>query len=230
MAAMADASVVLRVTPTSADERFHAKFVLDASQKRPFLMKITTVESGSLAEAAGLEVDDVVLAIAGTSIDSSKLTAKTCMAASGEISVQCVAGRTTTIRKDGRLGMSLFETGGVLAASVQKDGLAGRCGLRDGDQILSINNQPCMTRKAEGNPALAQSLLAAALERGGELSIEVRVPRPREAKPRSPSKSFLPNFGRKNSGRIRVDVNLSGADSDAVDPSERGLEIEMDSI
>lgn len=152
-------------------EAIGASFVMSRKQN---VMIVSDVETGLPAEEAGGQVGDVVLAVDGTSIQNCSSTLAACVKTNGSCLLQSVNRKRFLITKkpEGRLGKALDAVSPVQVINIQPDGLAMRCGLHEGDELLSINGFfPSHVEQAE-------KLIA---EFRGPLCLEVRLPRPRDS-------------------------------------------------
>lgn len=143
------------------------------SSKQKTLMQIKSTDPGMAAEVAGLAAGEVVLAIDGKPVTNATTIIEACSDAVGRFVVQSLNGKETLVSKDcyGLLGMELLAVAGVKVAKVMNGSLAMRCGLREGDVLLSINGRFCSSVEC------AKRLLEEA--DGDRVEVEVRLPRPR---------------------------------------------------
>eukprot|EP00966_Prymnesium_polylepis_P193462 4484282-Prymnesium_polylepis.1 len=159
------------------DASLGASFALS---KRKNLMRVSVIEAGEPAEAAGLKVGNVALLVDDAPIADCRSTFRACTAAKPRATVQSLNGKRIAIEKadDGRLGMTLQETAPVIVVGVASDSVALRCGLREGDELLSLNGNVC-TSVERVQRLLAECFDLESGSRAEPLRLEVRLPRPR---------------------------------------------------
>jgi serine protease Do/serine protease DegQ len=163
---------------------------------------VANVVPGSAAEAAGLKPGDVIIAIdgrpvrnagalrsrigtmrQGSKVDVTYIRGNQEKTVSAEIRAQSTSSTAPTAAA-GLDGVSLTaippdhpaagRVEGVLVASVQPDSAAGRAGLREGDIIMSVNQQPVRNPDDIAAAAGAGTLLLHVARGDGALFIVIR--------------------------------------------------------
>ena len=168
------------------------------------LMRVEEVEPHSIAEASGLVAqDDLVLTAGGVQLRSAQDVLEVVGGCSGTFCLQTLGGKTISITKEVEstaIGLTVCPVAPVVVSRVGAGGLAERAGLREGDEVLSINHQ------FAHSAADVATLIA---ESAGEIEIEVRLPRP----PPALSPLPRPRLLTPNGQRRRISAGPPGAPS-----------------
>jgi serine protease Do/serine protease DegQ len=160
---------------------------------------VSAIEPGSAAEAAGLEVDDIIVRVNDKKIDDSRELANAIgLKGSGEIvdiefvregrsrKVKATLGQRTITQSSGSdihpglqgarfATSSASATGGVEVTEVESGSAAAQRGLRTGDVIIAVNRQPAQNLQQLQAIADANRILFLLVQRGDRsLMLQIR--------------------------------------------------------
>ena len=160
---------------------------------------VSAIEPGSAAEAAGLQVDDIIVRVNDKKIDDSRELANAIgLKGSGEIvdielvregrtrKVKATLGQRTITQSSGSdihpglqgarfATSSASATGGVEVTEVESGSAAAQRGLRTGDVIIAVNRQPAQNLQQLQAIADANMILFLLVQRGDRsLMLQIR--------------------------------------------------------
>ena len=160
---------------------------------------VSAIEPGSAAEAAGLQVDDIIVRVNDKKIDDSRELANAIgLKGSGEIvdielvregrtrKVKATLGQRTVTQSSGSdihpglqgarfATSSASATGGVEVTEVESGSAAAQRGLRTGDVIIAVNRQPAQNLQQLQAIADANRILFLLVQRGDRsLMLQIR--------------------------------------------------------
>jgi len=160
---------------------------------------VSAIEPGSAAEAAGLQVDDIIVRVNDKKIDDSRELANAIgLKGSGEIvdielvregrsrKVKATLGQRTITQSSGSdihpglqgarfATSSASATGGVEVTEVESGSAAAQRGLRTGDVIIAVNRQPAQNLQQLQAIADANRILFLLVQRGDRsLMLQIR--------------------------------------------------------
>jgi serine protease Do/serine protease DegQ len=156
---------------------------------------VSTVEPGSAAEQAGLQVDDIIVKVDEKKIDNSlELRNSIGLKGSGEevmingeaSSVTAILGQQSASRSGGTeihpgldgaqfASSSISSGGGVNVTEVEADSPAAQRGLRSGDVIIAVNRRPIEDLRELRAVAQGNRILFLLVQRGDrQLMLQIR--------------------------------------------------------